>query len=211
MGKTLVALYRDKETARSVVDALLEAGFSGDDISLLVNNREAHGGNAREISTGECIGLGAVIGAMVGIGSAFVPGIGLVIGMGSLAVVVTAGIGALAGALTGGVTASLIDIDADAREAQLYGGNQRWQGALVSLTTNSQWMEWAEKIMTRHAPTRIEEREANGPNHWGAAFYNEPNDSSQMLKLLEKSSTRIKQLGNTATIRRPTRVYEYRN
>ncbi len=156
MVKTLAAVYKDPRTAQKVLEALLETGFSGDDISLIVKDTRAALETSGEFSAGDGAGLGALVGALVGIGSALVPGIGPLIGSGPLAVVVTAGIGAAAGALTGSMSASLIDLDVEAEAGETNLGGE----TIISVTSNEEWLEWAQKIMQRHNPLKIEEREA---------------------------------------------------
>lgn len=167
MVKTLVAYYKDVPTAQQVVETLLEAGFSGDDISLIVNSSHnplaaSHKG---EVSWGEGAGFGALIGALVGIGSSLVPGIGPVFGGGVLAVAMTIGVSAAAGALTGGVTAGVLDLGDEADSAH---ASSTELAPVVGVTTSDQWMEWAVKILSRFQPLKLEER----PVKWYASEWN---------------------------------------
>src|SRR5215211_4006029 len=106
MSQTVVALYDDFPTARAVVEDLVEAGFPRDNISLVANDASGeYAGylNADEdVTPGEGAGFGAVVGALVGLGVALIPGIGPVLAAGPLAAVVFGGLGAAAGAATGG-------------------------------------------------------------------------------------------------------------
>jgi len=181
MVKTLVALYGDPITGQRVVEALLETGFSGDDISLLVKDTKAATNPSAELSAGEGVGLGALVGALVGIGSVFVPGIGPLMGTGALAVAVTAGIGAAAGALTGGISAGLLALDLNEEEARYYENGLHSGGTVVSVTSNEAWLEWAQKIMARYQPLKLEEREAK----WYATGW----DSSSRMKLPTQDRT----------------------
>lgn len=53
---------------------------------------------------------------------------------------------------------------------------------------------------------------SHGPNHWGAAFYNEPNDSSQMLEAARKIIDTDKAAWQSRDDSPPdTGVDEYRN
>jgi len=151
--KTLVAVYEDPHTAQLVIEALLETGFSGDDISLLVQDRRSVASSG-EISGSDAASLGALVGALVGIGSALVPGIGPLIGGGAVGVAMTVGIGAAAGALTGGLSVGLLDLESGEDAPDLRAGT------VVSVTSNEEWLEWAQKIMLRYDPIKIEEREA---------------------------------------------------
>jgi len=107
MAKTVVALYDDFQTARSAVEALVDAGFERSNISLVAN--DTSGDLARntttdvtvvdddDVSAGEGAGFGAVVGALVGLGVALIPGIGPVLAAGPLAAALMAGIGAASG------------------------------------------------------------------------------------------------------------------
>ncbi len=96
MARTVIALYDDFNTARSAVEALVDAGFNRSDVSLVANNTT--GEYARyfneegtyvydddDVSAGEGAGFGAVVGALVGLGVALIPGIGPVLAAGPLA------------------------------------------------------------------------------------------------------------------------------
>ncbi len=167
MTKTIVALYDDFSTAERVIDNLIEAGFTRDDISVMANDASGEYSSSLEdrdmvldgdVSAGEGAGFGAVIGTLIGVGVSLIPGIGPVIGAGPLAIALTAGIGAAAGAITGGITAGLIDMGVDEDDAHVYAEGIRRGGTLVSLTTNDEWAERAETIMNRYHPVDIDTR-----------------------------------------------------
>ncbi|MBN8634697.1 MAG: hypothetical protein J0M07_05190 [Anaerolineae bacterium] len=167
MTKTIVALYDDFSTAERVIDNLIEAGFTRDDISVMANDASGEYSSSLEdrdmvldgdVSAGEGAGFGAVIGTLIGVGVSLIPGIGPVIGAGPLAIALTAGIGAAAGAITGGITAGLIDMGVDEDDAHIYAEGIRRGGTLVSLTTNEEWAERAESIMNRYHPVDIDTR-----------------------------------------------------
>ncbi|MEP7290545.1 MAG: hypothetical protein ABI835_02125 [Chloroflexota bacterium] len=214
MGRTLVALYQDSPTAHSVVNALLEAGFSTDDIRIMVNDADQPvytASTAQEITTSECASLGAVVGALVGIGSVLVPGIGPMLGIGTLSILVTAGIGAAAGALTGGIAAELIDVETDKTDLRPYSSGLQWKGTIVSLTTNEQWLEWAERIMMRYEPLKIEGREATWYGSARVAFSPDASESRRMQTLGAGSSTHLRQIGSSTSIRQHARIYNSPN
>jgi hypothetical protein len=213
MVKTLAAHYKDTHTAQQVFEALLEAGFSGDDISLIVKDAKAFVETPGEFSAGDGAGLGALVGALVGIGTALVPGIGPLIGSGPLAVAVTAGIGAAAGALTGGVSASLIELDLDEQETQprepgLHGG-----GTIISVTSNEDWLEWAQRIMERHHPLKIEEREAKWyTSGWASSSHLAiPVESDAATESEAASNQAIERPPSKSNIKRIQRVQIYDN
>jgi uncharacterized membrane protein len=167
MAKTIVALYDEFDTAQDVLEDLLEAGFSRENVSLMAS--DASGDHARrytskdvseDVSAGEGAGFGAVVGTLIGLGVALIPGIGPVLGAGPLAVALTAGIGAAAGAITGGITAALVDLGVDEEDAGYYAEGLRRGGTLVSVTVDDAWIDRAEDIMNRHHPVDIDHRAA---------------------------------------------------
>jgi hypothetical protein len=209
MVKTLAALYKDAHAAQQVVEALLDSGFSGDDISLLVKNAQgSHDGNG-EMSAGDGAGLGALVGALVGIGSALVPGMGPLIGNGPLAVVVTAGIGAAAGALTGGISAGLIDLGSDDDAAHDYEDGLR--GTAVSVTTQEEWLEWAYNIMNRYHPLKIEEREAKWYTSGWSAHSETVNEHEITSETNMPITQTIERSPSNPAIKRVNRVQIYNN
>ena len=212
MVKTLVALYKDTAVAQQVVEALLEAGFSGDDLSLLVKDRRANNRAALDQAggAGSGAGFGALVGALVGIGAALVPGIGpLIDDGGALAVAFTAGIGAAAGALTGGITGRVLDLSLSEEEAERPAEGLPWGGAVVSVTTKDQWLEWAQKIMARHEALSIDERVAK----WYESDWSAFSSSHKILTQLpgEMVRERSAELGSGTLLGRQARVYKYNN
>ena len=83
--KAVSGLFNDFATGQRVVDELVSAGFARDNISVVAN--DAAGEYARTVTTdqkdvkgGEGASLGAVAGAVIGLGAMLIPGIGPVIG-----------------------------------------------------------------------------------------------------------------------------------
>lgn len=208
MSRMLVALYPDTATAHEVVASLLEAGFSTEDVSLLVKDDSALYPSS-SLSNSDFALLGALVGAAVGIGTALVPSIGPVMGPSALGFLLTAGIGAAAGALTGGIGAELIDIEDG--DPSKYASALREGKAVVSLTTNDQWLEWAERIMRRYEPLKIEEREGSWYGSGVAKFDLEHASSRAMQAIRDHSSATMQQLKSSTTVQPPARRYEYRN
>lgn len=211
MGRILVALYKDTQTARAVVDALLEAGFSADDINLLVSESDSADSNSGEISISECAGIGALVGALVGIGSSLVPGISPALGIGAMGIAVTAGIGAAVGALTGGITAGLIDVAPADAEAQPYADPFSNAGTIVCLKTQEAWLEWAERIMLRYQPLKIEGHAAQGYSSSWLTLAADKHDSGKMPVLSDISATKLRQIESSIKLRKGVQIYEYPN
>ncbi len=83
---------------------------------------------------------------------------------------ISAGIGAAAGAVTGGITAALLDFGIGEEEAHFFAEGIRRGGTLVSLTTRMQWLEWAENIMKRYQPLSLEEHFSSRSEQQTTAF-----------------------------------------
>ena len=162
MAKTVVALYDNFDTARSAVEALVDAGFDRSDLSLVANDangKYADYVNDDGVSAGEGAGFGAVVGALVGLGVALIPGVGPVLAAGPLAAALFAGIGAASGAVTGGVVAGLVDFGIPEEHAETYAEGIRRGGTLVSVhVTQDEWADRAQTVLNRYNPVDINER-----------------------------------------------------
>ena len=203
VGRTLVALYQDAAMAHHVVASLLEAGFSTEDVSLLLKDDSTHY-DKTSARNGEFAFLGALAGVLIGVGTAVVPGIGPIIGEDAIGILATAGIGAVAGALTGGISAELIQVEEDEPAPHQ-------SGTIVSLTTNDQWLEWGERIMLRYHPLKIEERETNWYGSSRAKFDLEHASNRAMQIIRDRSTTTMQQIKSSTTLPTHARSYKYRN
>ena len=165
MAETIVALYDDFDVARDVVEDLVEAGFDRSNISLVANdvngdyNRYTTTNVEEDVKPAEGAGFGAVIGTLIGLGSALIPGIGPVFAAGPAAAAIMAGIGAVTGAVTGGAAAALIDMGVDETEAHYYLEGVRRGGTLVTVSTMSTTEDTrARDIINRHNPVDVNTR-----------------------------------------------------
>jgi hypothetical protein len=176
--KTVVALYDDFDTARDVIQELVDNGFRNDQISLVAN--DTHGEYSRyldddttrtieaETDTGAGVGagIGAVIGGLgglvVGLGALAIPGIGPVLAAGPLATAVSAlagaGIGAVAGGVAGGLLGALVDMGIPEEQAGYYSEGVRRGGTLVVLQSDDMMHDRAVEIMNRYNPVDIKNR-----------------------------------------------------
>jgi uncharacterized protein (TIGR02271 family) len=168
MSKRVVAVYNDFDTARQVVEALVDAGFDRTAISIIGNDVSGEYRNRLttdsyddddDVSSGEGAGFGAVVGALVGLGVALIPGIGPVLAAGPLAAALMAGIGAVAGAATGGIVAGLVDFGIPEEEANIYAENIRRGGTLVAIEVDDNRVSEAQSIMNRYNPIDVEQSE----------------------------------------------------
>ncbi len=118
MSTSVIALYPNFDAASRAVDALVDAGFDRKNISIVANDADQRYSSQlqettaedNDVKPGQGAGFGAVVGGLIGLGVALIPGIGPVLAAGPLAAAVMAGVGVVAGAATGGIAAGLIHI-----------------------------------------------------------------------------------------------------
>lgn len=166
MHETIYACFIDGETATKAVGALLDHGVRPNDISVLVKDglypMENPEGDARKsaehgitVSTPEDAGVGAAKGTGVGLGvgvlaalaAVTIPGVGLVLGGGALAIALAGVAGAgVAGAVAGGLTGLLKDQGVNEDQALHYSNRILAGGSLVSVYTPSNGVP-AETVM----------------------------------------------------------------
>jgi len=165
MATRLIALYDDIDHAHEAVGALMDAGFAPDSIDMVARDvtgkyeERYKNANDDDVSAGEGAGFGAIVGGLIGLGVALIPGIGLVAAAGPVAAAIAGGaIGAGAGAVTGGITGALVDLGVDEDEAQYYAESLRRGAALVSVLTTDANLEQARDILDSYDPEDVERR-----------------------------------------------------
>src|SRR3984885_12265821 len=139
--KTAVfGIYQNAKQAERTVDDLLGAGFSNDDISVLLPDNQgtrdfAHDkstkapeGTAAGVTTGGVIG--GTLGLLAGIGVLAIPGVGPLIAAGPI-VAALAGLGA--GGAVGGIIGALVGMGIPEYEAKRYEGHIKAGGVLLSV------------------------------------------------------------------------------
>ncbi len=139
--KTAVfGIYHDRTQAEHSVDRLLAAGFSNDDISVLLpdlksskdfaheKNTKAPEGTTTGVTAGGAIG--GTLGLLAGIGALAIPGVGPFIAAGPI-------MGALAGlgvgGAVGGLIGALVGMGMPEYEAKRYEGRIKEGGVLLSV------------------------------------------------------------------------------
>jgi heat induced stress protein YflT len=138
--KTAVfGIYKTANHAEQTVDRLIAAGFTSDDISVLLpdsksskefaheKNTKAPEGTATGVTTGGAIG--GTLGLLAGIGALAIPGLGPFIAAGPI-------MGALAGlgvgGAVGGLIGALVGMGIPEYEAKRYEGRIKEGGVLLS-------------------------------------------------------------------------------
>ena len=152
-------VYDDPATAREVVSALEEAGFTSSEISIVkqrgdgVTTSTAADDNDGA-KTGATIGLVAGTGAglLASLGLIAIPGIGPLVAAGVLATTLAT---AAAGTITGGLLGALVDYGVSPEHADVYAENVRRGGTLVSVKADGERLSEAEDIMQEYDPVDI--------------------------------------------------------
>lgn len=140
MNQTTVAAVFDRAPdAEIAIQALQEAGFERNHISLVArNNQSGLDTNASQSrNTGTAAGAGAAVGGiaglLTGLGALAIPGIGPVIAAGPI----TAALGSAAiGAAAGGLAGALMSVNVPERDANYYAESVRRGDTLVTVETD---------------------------------------------------------------------------
>jgi hypothetical protein len=139
-GKSVFCIAHDETQACRIVDDLKTNGFSDNDVSVLLSDRQgtrdfalekntkAPEGAATGVATGGL--LGGALGWLAGIGAIAIPGIGPIIAAGPIVAALS---GAALGAAAGGLTGALIGMGIPEYEAKRYEGKIRSGGILISV------------------------------------------------------------------------------
>lgn len=145
-GKNTAAfgIYPSRAAAEAAVDRFASAGFSNDDVSVLMSDTQGSKDFATEkntkapegAATGAGVGgtVGGTLGLLAGIGALAIPGVGPLIAAGPI-------MGALAGlgigSAVGGLAGALIGMGIPEYEAKRYEGRVKDGGILVSIHCDS--------------------------------------------------------------------------
>ena len=153
MSKSVFCIATLGQTEQ-IVRELQNAGFSPDDISVLMADKGATGDFAHEhhtkapegATTGAASGavLGGVLGWLAGIGTLAIPGLGPFIAAGPIMAALG---GAAAVGTLGGITGALIGMGIPEFEAKKYEGRVKAGSALISVhSENSDETDRAKRI-----------------------------------------------------------------
>lgn len=140
MKKAVMCIVESREAAETVVARLQSAGVANQDISVLLPNAQGTRDFAYEHNTkapeGAVAGVGAggavggTIGLLAGIGALAIPGLGPFIAAGPLLATLS---GIAAGATVGGVTGALVGLGIPEVEAKAYEGKLRAGSYLIAV------------------------------------------------------------------------------
>ena len=140
MSKAVFCTVKTGAQAINIVDRLKAAGFSNNDISVLMpdksgtkdfaheHNTKAPEGAAAGATTGAAVG--GALGWLAGIGALAIPGLGPLIAAGPIMAALS---GAALGGTVGGLTGALIGMGIPEFEAKRYEGKVKGGNALISV------------------------------------------------------------------------------
>jgi uncharacterized membrane protein len=156
-AKAVFGIAKSEEQATRIVNALKEAGFSNDDVSVLLPDRagsrdfahEHHTKAPEGAATGAVAGgvMAGVLGWLVGIGSIAIPGVGPLIAAGPIMAALS---GAAAGGAVGTLAGALVGLGIPEYEAKQYEGKVKNGNILISVhTEDSKERNVAKEIFDR--------------------------------------------------------------
>lgn len=140
MSTSVFCIAKSDRHASGIIEQLKQAGFSYNDISVLLPDQTGTRDLAHEKSTkapegtaaGATTGLaiGGALGWLAGIGALAIPGVGPLIAAGPIMAALS---GAAVGGTFGGVTGGLMGLGAPEYEAKRYEGKLKQGNVLISV------------------------------------------------------------------------------
>lgn len=166
MSKAVFCIVNISQAER-IVDRLKIAGFSNNDISVIMADKSgtrdfAHKKNTKSpegAATGAGTGavVGGALGWLAGIGTLAIPGVGPLIAAGPIMAALS---GAAVGGSVGGITGALIGLGIPEFEAKQYEGKVKGGNALISVhSENSNETDRAKKIFEAEGAEDIAAKE----------------------------------------------------
>ena len=157
MAKAVFCIAKSEEQATNIVNQLKEAGFSNNDVSVLLPDRagsrdfahERHTKAPEGAATGAVAGgvMAGVLGWLVGIGTLAIPGVGPLIAAGPILAALSS---AAAGGAVGGLAGGLIGLGIPEYEAKQFEGKVKNGNILISVhTEDSKERSVAKQIFDR--------------------------------------------------------------
>jgi len=157
MAKAVIAIAKSEDQAVRIVEQLKAAGFSNNDVSVLLPDRagsrdfahEHHTKAPEGAATGAVVGglAAGALGWLVGIGSLAIPGVGPLIAAGPIMAALS---GAAAGGVVGGLAGALVGLGIPEYEAKQYEGKVKNGNILISVhTDDSRQRQMAKEIFER--------------------------------------------------------------
>ena len=157
MAKAVIAIAKSEDQAVRIVEQLKAAGFSNNDVSVLLPDRagsrdfahEHHTKAPEGAATGAVAGgvMAGVLGWLAGIGTLAIPGVGPLIAAGPIMAALS---GAAAGGAVGTLAGALVGLGIPEYEAKQYEGKVKNGNILISVhTEDSKERNVAKEIFDR--------------------------------------------------------------
>ncbi|NLY56253.1 MAG: hypothetical protein GX058_07070 [Firmicutes bacterium] len=154
---TLVATFSSSDDAEQAVNALKEAGFSDEEISVVARDDGGQDGDddgfgmGQNLTGGTATGgaLGGLAGLLAGAGALAIPGIGPIIAAGPIAA-------GLSGAVMGGLAGGLIDLGIPEERGQYYEDRVREGDILVAVKADDDQADQADRILNDYGADEVE-------------------------------------------------------
>jgi len=166
--KSIVGLFDSYQDADRAVGMLIDRGFDRKQISVLAREqilREHLAGRSSAVAEDAGAGVisgatvGGILGALVGMGTLIIPGVGAVLAVGTLAAAIgSAAAGAGVGAITGGLIGALVGMGFSQEDVHFYTEGMRRGGVLVTLRTSEDHVLEALDIMRQANMVDVETR-----------------------------------------------------
>lgn len=173
--KTVMAVYDSRDQARHAVEALLDRGFTRDEVSLLAGGKgeetlhnlespEEHNAGTGATTGGVLGGLG---GLLLGLGFLTVPGVGPAVVAGPIA---SALVGAVMGGVMGSLVGVLMEFGVPESDAHLYSEAVRRGSTVVAVTAPPEKVEAVAEALEEHGAIDIDERASGWKAEGWSAF-----------------------------------------
>ncbi len=162
-NKSVLCIATSLSQAELIVDSLKNAGFSNNDISVLLPDKEGTRDFAHDKGTkapegavagaGSGLVVGGVLGWLAGIGALAIPGLGPFIAAGPIMAALS---GAAIVGTVGGIAGALIGLGVPEYEAKRYEGKVKEGNILISVhTDDSDEVRTAKDIFERNGASDI--------------------------------------------------------
>jgi hypothetical protein len=175
MAQTIAGFFRTQAEGEHANAALMQAGFSQDEVSFIAGDTRGHGlpkvgpsVKEAESEAGSDAIVGGIIGLAAGMIAVVLPGIGALIAAGPIAGAIG---GMTAGAAAGGVIGFLKDHGVSEEQAEFYEEGVRRGGALVTVQgVDGDREKAARKILDESGAIEVEQL----ADEWRSAGWTAP-------------------------------------
>jgi uncharacterized protein (TIGR02271 family) len=208
---TVVGLFQERQQAELAIQQLQDAGFTNDQIGVLMQDREGQkdladstGTKVSESAASGAIGggvAGGIVGLLAGIGALAIPGVGPIIAGGALASTLAgAGIGAAAGGLLG----ALVGMGIPEEDARYFEEGLRAGGVLVTVQADNRADEARRILRDRGADLEAAGSVSSARTGEGQ----QPGEGRQRLELREEELRANKEQVQAGEVRLRKEVVE---